>query len=224
MSVAEPDREARLAWNDLKQVSDAELVRQLLGGNHDALAVIVDRYQGLVLSVARRIVKDAGEAEDVAQIVFTEIFQHAKQYDPSRGTLKMWVLQYAYSRGINRRRHLERQQFYFQGNVNVAEAQSYPIAHSARFSTGEISRLVRQALRLLNPKQQLAIKLVYFEGLTLGEAARSTGETSAAMRNHYYRGLMKLREFMASERPRAHESLGSDAIRLEVGDADPRPI
>src|SRR6202035_792855 len=138
-----PDREARLAWNDLQRVSDTELVRQLVQGNDDALAVIVDRYQGLVLSVARRIVKDEGEAEDVAQIVFTEIFQHAKQFDPSRGTLKMWVLQYAYSRGINRRRHLERQQFYFQGNVDAAEVQFCPVAQNGRFSSGETSRLVR---------------------------------------------------------------------------------
>jgi RNA polymerase sigma-70 factor (ECF subfamily) len=224
MSVADPDRDAGLAWNDLQRVSDTELVRQLVQGNHDALAVIVDRYQGLVLSVARRIVKDEGEAEEVAQIVFTEIFQHAKQFDPSRGTLKMWALQYAYSRGINRRRHLERQQFYFQGNLDVAEVQSCPIAQSGRFSSGETSRLVRQALRVLNPKQQLAIKLVYFEGLTLEEAAHSAGETSAAIRNHYYRGLMKLRQFIASERPRVEEPLGADAIRLEVGDADPRPI
>jgi RNA polymerase sigma-70 factor (ECF subfamily) len=51
--------------------------------------VIVDRYQRLVFSVALRIVKDEGEAEDVVQIVFTDIFKRAEQFDASRGTLKM---------------------------------------------------------------------------------------------------------------------------------------
>ena len=100
-------RKEGLSWTELQGVEDPELIRQLLSGNHDALAVIVDRYQRLVLSVALRIVKDEGEAEDVVQIVFTDIFKRAEQFDSSRGTLKMWLLQYAYSRSVNRRHYLE---------------------------------------------------------------------------------------------------------------------
>jgi RNA polymerase sigma-70 factor (ECF subfamily) len=85
-------REEKLSWTELQGVEDPELIRLLLSGNHDALAVIVDRYQRLVFSVALRIVKDEGEAEDVVQIVFTDIFKRAEQFDPSRGTLKMWLL------------------------------------------------------------------------------------------------------------------------------------
>jgi RNA polymerase sigma-70 factor (ECF subfamily) len=82
-------REEKLSWPELQGVEDPELIRLLLSGNHDALAVIVDRYQRLVFSVALRIVKDEGEAEDVVQIVFTDIFKRAEQFDASRGTLKM---------------------------------------------------------------------------------------------------------------------------------------
>ena len=45
-------REERLSWTELQGVEDPELIRQLFSGNHDALAVIVDRYQRLVFSVA----------------------------------------------------------------------------------------------------------------------------------------------------------------------------
>ena len=78
-------------------------MRLLKSGNHDAFAVIVDRYQRLVLSVALRIVKNECEAEDVVQTVFVDIFKKLGQFDASRGTLKMWLLQYAYSRSLNRR-------------------------------------------------------------------------------------------------------------------------
>src|SRR5437868_4019735 len=103
---------SKISWSQLQATNDIELVRELKSGNHDALAVIVDRYQTLVLSVALRIVKDEGEAEDVVQTVFVDIFQKVEQFDASRGTLKVWLLQYAYSRSINRRHYLEQRQFY----------------------------------------------------------------------------------------------------------------
>src|SRR6185503_135835 len=64
-----------LTHRDLQSLSDEELMTQVQSGLHDALAVIVDRYQRLVWSVARKIVRDEGEAEDVVQIVFLECFQ-----------------------------------------------------------------------------------------------------------------------------------------------------
>src|SRR5579864_9416981 len=105
-----------LSWKELRKSSDPELVEQLACGNHDALAVIVDRYQRLVLSVARRIVKDCCEAEEVAQIVFLEIFKNPAQFDSRRGTLKMWLLQFATARSLTRRPHLDGRGFYSKGN------------------------------------------------------------------------------------------------------------
>ncbi len=92
-----------LSWSQLQDEDDCALMQQLVAGNDDALAVIVDRYQRLVLSVALRIVKDVSEAEEVAQTVFLNIFRNAGKFDPIRGTLKVWLLQYAYTRSINRR-------------------------------------------------------------------------------------------------------------------------
>lgn len=47
--------EPMLPWKDLLKSDDEELISELIKSNHDALAVIVDRYQQLVLTVARRI-------------------------------------------------------------------------------------------------------------------------------------------------------------------------
>src|SRR5258708_19510727 len=106
-----------LHWDELQRASDNELLEQLMVGNDDAFAVIVDRYQRLVYSVAYRYVKDAGEAEDVVQIVFLDVFRKKGLFDPSKGTLKMWLLQYAYTRSINRHYHLQQRHFYSKLNV-----------------------------------------------------------------------------------------------------------
>ena len=64
-----------MEYRALQGSSDEQLMIHLQAGHHDALAVIVDRYQRLVWSVAKRIVHDGGEAEDVVQIVFLELFK-----------------------------------------------------------------------------------------------------------------------------------------------------
>jgi RNA polymerase sigma-70 factor (ECF subfamily) len=228
MSAAPPDPGSRrLPWSELQEASDLELVRQLISGNDDALAVIVDRYQRLVFSIALGIVKDEGEAEDLVQTVFVDIFKRAEQYDPSRGTLKVWLLQYAYSRSINRRHYLEHRQFYSQIEVDEVVSLGFSTgAHRSNgMSTAEVSHLIDQALGSLNAKQQTAITLVYFQGLTLEEAAEQTGETLPALRHHYYRGLMKLREFIGSNRSlQKTESSVAEKLSLEVAHLKPRPI
>lgn len=228
MSAEHPDPGSRsLPWSELQEASDPELVRQMISGNDDALAVIVDRYQRLAFSVALRIVKDEGEAEDLVQTVFVDIFKRAEQYDPSRGTLKVWLLQYAYSRSINRRHYLEQRQFYSQTEVDEVAGFGFSVGarRSDGLSTAEVSHLVGQALSSLNAKQQAAITLVYFEGLTLEEAAQKTGETLPAIRHHYYRGLMKLREFISSKQSvHKAESSTAEKVSLEVAHLKPRPI
>lgn len=215
------------SWNDLQKLSDAELVQELASGSDDAFAVIVDRYQRLVFSVALRIVKDKGEAEDLVQSVFVDVFKNMGQFDPARGTLKVWLLQYAYSRSINRRHYLEQRQFYSQREVDEVIALGYSIGanRSAGLSTAEVSRLVAQALSSLNPKQHRAIALVYFQGLTLEEAAEKTGETLPTIRHHYYRGLMKIREFIGCGKARKQgEITDAERVSLEVGHLRPRQI
>lgn len=218
----------RISWNELQKLGDNELFRELITGTDDAFAVIVDRYQRLVFSVALRIVKDDGEAEDLVQIVFTDIFKKMEQFDPARGTLKVWLLQYAYSRSINRRHYLEQRQFYSRTEVDEVIALGYTVGatRSAGLSTAEVSRLVAQALSSLSQKQQRAITLVYFQGLTLDEAAERTGETLPTLRHHYYRGLMKLREFISSGKSvtQTETSDAEEARPLEVGHLKPRPI
>ena len=70
--LTDSSRSRRISWNELQKLSDNELFRELISGRDDAFAVIVDRYQRLVFSVALRIVKDEGEAEDLVQIVFAD--------------------------------------------------------------------------------------------------------------------------------------------------------
>src|SRR5262249_41142390 len=103
---------AVLRYSELLKYSDEQLVRELQAGNADAFAVVFDRYHRLVLVTALRILHDFGEAEDLTQTIFLEIYKTVGRFDPDRGTLKMWVLQFAYNKSISRRNYLSVRQFY----------------------------------------------------------------------------------------------------------------
>jgi RNA polymerase sigma-70 factor (ECF subfamily) len=60
-------------------------MEHLKSGRVDALAALFERYQRLVFAVARRILGDSAEAEDLAQDVFIEIYRKANLYDPEKG-------------------------------------------------------------------------------------------------------------------------------------------
>src|SRR5258708_27362894 len=105
-------REGPLSYEQMQRLCDEDLMFCLRAGQSDALAILFSRYERLVLSVALRIVRDPGEAEDVTQTVFLDIFRAAAQFDPAKGTTKVWLLQYAYHRAIHRKQHLELRSFY----------------------------------------------------------------------------------------------------------------
>jgi|ERR1700730_4355934 len=210
-----------MKWPDLQKADDNELLKQLIAGNDDAFAVIVDRYQRLIYSVAYKLVKDEGEAEDVVQIVFLDVFRKKGLFDSSKGTLKMWLLQYAYTRSINRRYHLQHQHFYSKLNVEEIMPLAFSTERAAdRWLTAtEAARYLGQALALLKPKQRMAIELISIEGMTFQEAAEKSGESLPATRHNYYRGMLKLRDILLPQPQPQEERVrvsASAAIRLEV--------
>ena len=167
---------------------------ELQAGNGDALAVLFDRYHRLVYSIAMKIVRDAAEAEDVMQSVFFEIFRAAAQFDPSKGTCKVWLLQYAYHRAINCRRQLNAKSFY---NLASMEDAEHVVAKKqsafGRLTQSELKHLMQQGLASLNAAQKRVIELATYQGLSMQEISAQTGESLVNVRHHYYRGLKKLR-------------------------------
>jgi RNA polymerase sigma-70 factor, ECF subfamily len=183
-----------LTFSALKLLSDDQLMVQLQLGANDALAVLFERYRRLVFSVALKIVRDRGEAEDVMQNVFLEIFRSVAQFDPAKGTTKVWLLQYAYHRAINRKQHLNARNFYSQQNVDDLEP-FLSDDHSALggYAPGELKQLIQEGLATLGKPQRQVIELASYEGLSMKEIADRTGDSLSNVRHHYYRGLQRLR-------------------------------
>lgn len=182
---------------ELKLMTDEQLMVQLQAGVDDALAVLFERYHRLVFAVGLKIVRDRGEAEDVMQMVFLEIFRSVAQFDPAKGSLKVWLLQYAYHRAISRKQHLNTRSFYSQQSLEELEPLlSAEPSTWGRYAPAELSRLMQQGFATLDEPQKRVVELASYEGLSMKEIADRTGESLSNVRHHYYRGLLKLRSFI----------------------------
>jgi RNA polymerase sigma-70 factor (ECF subfamily) len=145
-----------------------------------------------------KILRDPAEAEDVMQDIFLEIFRKAGQFDPAKGSTKIWILQYAYHRSLSRRQYLALRNFYDRHqSTELDVVKSNHVDVSWRGLTfQEWGRVIQQGLATLNEKQRKTIELACFQGFSLSEIAERTRESLPNVRHHYYRGLQALRKFL----------------------------
>ena len=186
----------------MSNLSDEDIIERIRQGHTDALSILFDRFYRLVIRIAMRILRDPGEAEDLMQDVFLEVFKKAALFDRSKGSAKTWILQYAYHRSLSRRHYLALRNFY--DRRQISESEVFDSDSGDTFWRGltfaEWRPVIEQGLATLNQKQRKTLELACFEGLLLIEIAERTKESLPNVRHHYYRGVEGLRRFLHQRR------------------------
>ncbi|MFC5861815.1 RNA polymerase sigma factor [Acidicapsa dinghuensis] len=170
--------------------SDDALLAEVQSGSKEALGLLFRRYRPPVVHIARRILRDASEAEDLCQEVFVYLFEKAKLFDPSKGSASTWIIQIAYHRAMNRRAYLAHRQHY-----TAQEFDEQRFGPSPRSSIDELTarNLLNRLRGQLTQDQRQTLELHFFEGYSLKEIAERTHQKLGNVRHHFYRGLERLR-------------------------------
>jgi RNA polymerase sigma-70 factor, ECF subfamily len=180
--------------------SDDALMSSLCNGNTDALASLFRRYACSVRGVAYRVLRDVSEADDLLQDIFLLVNRLCGNFDSSKGSARFWILQMTYRRAISRRRYLTSRHFYTRLDLDQAANQLGDVPVKSGPPGNPIDRTLdrRDALQSwfaeLSERQRQTLQLFFFEGYTFEEIASKLGQTVGNARNHYYRGLEKLRK------------------------------
>jgi RNA polymerase sigma-70 factor (ECF subfamily) len=194
-SARDAERRSKI---DLSRLSDSELMVRLKEGEHEALSQLFDRYHKLTLSIATKIIRDSGEAEDVMQEVFLAIFRVVERFDPTRGTFKNWIVQFTYHKSLNRRKYLLLRPSF--DDPQIREFEPPEISYSPQGRNGhtedEALTIVREGMTTLTPNQREVVELACFEGYLFREIADRTNQSLGNVRHHYYRAINKLRDFV----------------------------
>src|SRR5215467_7727274 len=178
-----------LSSRKMHAAGDELLVARIQRGQLDALSELFRKYAKSVRNIGARILHDVMEADDLVQEVFLYLQRKSELFDASKGTARSWIFQIAYSQALLRRRYLKVRGFYAVDSVGREELRS----DGSAFPSNDWESM----LGLLSDPQRETLFLHFVEGYTFREIAEKLGQSYANVRNHYYRGLEKLRQQLA---------------------------
>ncbi|MFJ8109464.1 sigma-70 family RNA polymerase sigma factor [Streptomyces sp. NPDC096132] len=171
-------------------LADEEIARGLVAGDEACLAAAYRRWSALVLTLARRSLGDAKEAEDVSQQVFLGVWRGRAGYRPERGSLGGWIV------GITRRRIADSLAARTRRLHLVSAAGSVLVLDDPDRDRPEAALdrvLVRGELARLPAPQQRVLRLTFYEDLTQTQIAERTGWPLGTVKSHARRGMQRLR-------------------------------
>jgi RNA polymerase sigma-70 factor (ECF subfamily) len=175
--------------------TDEEVMLRLGSNDTGALEILFERYARLVFRIARGVLRDSGEAEDVVQESFLHLYKKAGLFDGSKGSAKNWIVQIALHRALDRKAHLARRGFYFGTELSALGDTLLGGTDLDREIGARLNRaLLEKAFVELPEIQRLTLELFYFEGLDLREISEKLNESLGNTRHYFYRGLERLRK------------------------------
>jgi RNA polymerase sigma-70 factor (ECF subfamily) len=172
---------------------DEELMALVQKGDHEAFGQVFDRHYIVVRSVARKMLRDPEDVADVVQESFLDVYQNARSFVPSRGTLKAWVSCLTYHRALKRLLLLKKR----GRESDDLDKAEYSVEAGAKpeqwIRELDFRRSLDTVLGTLQEKQRRTMLLHFFEGKELSAIAAEMSESLGNTRHYLYRGLTKLR-------------------------------
>jgi RNA polymerase sigma factor (sigma-70 family) len=173
-------------------LADAILKRIALG-DRDAVNDCLDKYGGLVWSIARKMLRNSNDAEDAVQEVFVDIWKNAERFDENQSSETTFVAMIARRRIIDRIRRTNRRISADSIEDVVSEPQS---RDDKRVQLSVEAGQAAEALRSLKPEQQRVLQLSIVHGLSHQEIADITGMPLGTVKTHARRGILQAREIL----------------------------
>ncbi|MDQ6839715.1 MAG: sigma-70 family RNA polymerase sigma factor [Actinomycetota bacterium] len=166
---------------------EATLVRRAQGGDIAAFADIYQRHSRWVFGVALRLVGNAGEAEEVTQDTFVEVWKSLPRFR-GESLLRTWIHRICVNRcyRANARQASRRTE-----EIPDDLVSTDPDPGTVAALRGELADL-QQALLALPEGLRAALVLREFGGLTYDEVADALGITLTAARSRIHRARLEV--------------------------------
>jgi RNA polymerase sigma-70 factor (ECF subfamily) len=172
--------------------SDERLIESVRLGEVARFSILVRRHNRSLYRLARSIVRDEHEAEDIVQHTHVAAFAHLHQFE-GRATYATWLARIAAHEALARRRRRVRALAHESDGARAA-AEAKPSATPEDLaSRGELARALEAAIDALPAQHRSAFVLRYVEGLDGAEAAAWLGVTETNLRVLVHRARLMLR-------------------------------
>jgi len=175
------------------------LLPRVARGERDAVEACLQKYRGLVWSLARRMLGNSPEAEDAVQEIFIELWQKADRFDPAKGKEVTFIAVLTRRRLIDKLRRTKARPDGRPAAFSDAVAPASPdTGPAAQLELTDEVRRIREEMAELKPPQPEVLQLAVCDGLTHQQVAEKLALPLGTVKSHARRGLIRLREALAS--------------------------
>ncbi len=185
--------------NDRTAISDQELIRQFISGDHQALELLINRHERKLFSYILLIVKDKHLAEDVFQDTFIKIIKtlRAGAYN-EEGKFLPWAMRIAHNLIIDFFRKAKRMPFKENSEeYDLFETlKVYEDTIEDQMITGQIHQDVRKLIEHLPEEQKEVLKMRHYKEMSFKEIALETNVSINTALGRMRYALINLRKMI----------------------------
>jgi RNA polymerase sigma-70 factor (ECF subfamily) len=164
-----------------------------------ALRELIGRFSPIVRRICARMLRNTGDADDVATDVFVELWKHRQRFSSERGTPRAYILLLARSRCLDRirGRNARPLQFVEHEIIDGILADSI-LTPSESVVESDSHAILRHSLSELSEPQRASLELAFFESLTHRQVAERMDMPLGTVKTHIRNGLRSLRRILGS--------------------------
>jgi RNA polymerase sigma-70 factor, ECF subfamily len=170
-------------------LTDEELMVEVAAGNRGAFEQLAKRHLRKSIGLARRIVSNGDDAEEIVQDAFMQIWAHADRWRRNEARFSTWLYRIVLNRCFDYRRRRT-----FSPIEDAADVPTALPDALTTFGDKELKMHVETAIQGLSDRQRAALSLVYFEEMSCGEAAKALDLSESATESLLVRARRALRE------------------------------
>jgi RNA polymerase sigma-70 factor (ECF subfamily) len=172
--------------------SDEALMARVARGDERAFRTLSARHVPAMLGLARRILGNAADAEDVAQEAMLRVWTHAPRWQPL-AAFRTWLTRITVNLCLDRKRRAPWVALEAAGEIiDPAPGAGEKAEHDER------ERLVQAAIAELPARQRTAIVLTYGDGMSNAQVAEILDTSVSAVETLLVRGKQNLRRALGS--------------------------
>ena len=175
----------------IDEVSDAQLVTSIARYSEVALAEAYRRHGGAVFGLAKRVLNNPTEAEDVTQEVFLRLWNEPDRYDATRGSLRSFLLAQSHGRAVDAVRSSNSRRVREARDAMRTAEGAYDLQHEVWDLA--VADQVGHAMGSLPEEERRAIELAYFGGRTYREVATLLDQPEGTIKSRIRNGMRRMR-------------------------------
>lgn len=173
--------------------NDAYYIAEVLKGNSNAFAPLVDKYKQLAFSLSMKIIRNREEAEDSAQDAFVKAYRSLENFKGG-AAFKTWFFRIVYTTAISRVRGKQNNRVSLEdcklSDIDLMDAESAV----GQLDADERSFQLHKAMDQLAPDERAILNLYYFDDLPVDEIAEIMEMSESNVKIKLFRSRKKLYE------------------------------